>query len=69
MVKEGVPYVVTHVASTCPEGYDICLKILMNVTCVNDKFARIEDITEVGCDIIIDTIIHHNYTPYTPYTH
>mmetsp|Transcript_35139 Transcript_35139/g.77450 ORF Transcript_35139/g.77450 Transcript_35139/m.77450 type:complete len:379 (+) Transcript_35139:197-1333(+) len=46
MVKEGVPYVTTHVASTCPEAYEVCLKILMNVTCVSDKFARIEDVTE-----------------------
>ena len=46
MVKEGVPYVVTHVASTCPDTFEICIKILMNITCVTDKFARIEDITE-----------------------
>ena len=46
IVKEGVPFVVTHVASTCPDTFEICLKILMNITCVTDKFARIEDITE-----------------------
>jgi hypothetical protein len=46
MVKEGVPFVVTHVASTCPDTFEICIKILMNITCVTDKFARIEDITE-----------------------
>eukprot|EP01032_Pedospumella_encystans_P018996 gene18996-21608_t len=46
MVKEGVPFVVTHVASTCPDTFEICLKILMNITCVSDKFARIEDLTE-----------------------
>lgn len=46
MVKEGVPFVVTHVASTCPDTFEICLKILMNITCVTDKFARIEDLTE-----------------------
>jgi hypothetical protein len=46
VVKEGVPFVVTHVASTCPDTFEICIKILMNITCVSDKFARIEDITE-----------------------
>ena len=46
MVKEGVPFVVTHIASTVPESFDVCLKILMNITCVPDKFARIEDVTE-----------------------
>lgn len=46
MVKEGIPYVVTHIATSCSDAYDVCLKILMNLTCVKEKYARIEDITE-----------------------
>mmetsp|Transcript_28225 Transcript_28225/g.62516 ORF Transcript_28225/g.62516 Transcript_28225/m.62516 type:complete len:1451 (+) Transcript_28225:122-4474(+) len=46
MVKEGVPFVVTHVAASCPDAVEVCMKVLLNITCVTDKFARIEDITE-----------------------
>jgi hypothetical protein len=46
MVKEGVPFAVTHIAAACPETFDNCLKILLNISCVSDKFTRIEDVTE-----------------------
>ena len=37
MVKEGVPYIVTHIAQACPETFDICLKILLNISCIPGK--------------------------------
>lgn len=46
MVKESVPFLVTHIATSCPECLDVCLKILLNLSCTSDKFHRIEDITE-----------------------
>ena len=46
MVKENVPFLITHITSSVPECLDVCLKILLNLSCTTDKFHRIEDITE-----------------------
>lgn len=46
MVKEGIPYMCTHIATSCTDQYDECLKVLMNITCVRERYARIEEITE-----------------------
>ncbi len=46
MVKEGVPLTVNHIAIACPETTDLVLQTLLNLSCVMDKFPRIEDITE-----------------------
>ena len=46
MAKESVPFLVTHIVSSVPECLDVCLKILLNLSCTSDKFHRIEDITE-----------------------
>lgn len=46
MVKEGVPFTVLNIAAACPDTLDVCLKTLLNISCIPDKFARIEDVTE-----------------------
>ena len=46
LLKEGVPFAVMNIASACPETYETCLKILLNLSCVTEKLARIEEVTE-----------------------
>eukprot|EP01038_Epipyxis_sp_PR26KG_P009853 gene9853-13255_t len=46
MIKDAVPFATTHIAAACPECYDICLKTLLNISSVNEKLGRIEDVTE-----------------------
>ncbi len=59
MVKEGVPFAVTHIAAACPETYDNCLKILLNISCVADKFTRIEDVTEALMYFVVNTFLSY----------
>eukprot|EP00602_Paraphysomonas_sp_CaronLab_P011187 CAMPEP_0185041812 /NCGR_PEP_ID=MMETSP1103-20130426/41587_1 /TAXON_ID=36769 /ORGANISM="Paraphysomonas bandaiensis, Strain Caron Lab Isolate" /LENGTH=1453 /DNA_ID=CAMNT_0027581715 /DNA_START=6 /DNA_END=4367 /DNA_ORIENTATION=+ len=45
-VKEGAPYALVQIAAICPENTGICLQTLLNITCVTDKFARVEEVTD-----------------------
>lgn len=45
-VKEGAPYALFQISSVCPENTLICLTTLLNLSCVNDKYARIEEVTD-----------------------
>lgn len=46
LTKDGVPFTIMNIAAACPDIYSICLQALLNISCVNDKFSRIEDLTE-----------------------
>jgi hypothetical protein len=48
MVKDGVPFAIMNIAAACPETYSICLQTLVNMSAVNDKYSRIEDVTEAA---------------------
>lgn len=45
-VKEGTPYATMQIASAVPENTLICLNILLNISCVAEKFARMEEVTD-----------------------
>jgi hypothetical protein len=45
-VKEGAPYALVQISSICPENILICLTTLLNLSCVTDKYARIEEVTD-----------------------
>ena len=45
-VKEGAPYALVQIASICPENTMTCLITLLNISCVKDRFARIEEVTD-----------------------
>lgn len=44
--KDNVASTVMHIAALYPENIDLCLKVLLNLSCVSEKYARIEDISE-----------------------
>lgn len=46
MIKENVPFLITHIAHICPETFEIGLLTLLNISCIKEKFHRVEDITE-----------------------
>jgi hypothetical protein len=58
MVKESIPYTMLNIAAACPDTVDICLKALLNISCIPDKFARIEDVTEA----LLYFVSHHTLT-------
>lgn len=45
-VKEGTPYALIQIASICPENTLSCLTALLNISCVTEKFPRVEEVTE-----------------------
>lgn len=45
-VKEGAPYALIQIASICPENTLTCLTALLNISCVTEKFPRVEEVTE-----------------------
>jgi HEAT repeat protein len=45
-VKEGTPYALVQIASICPENTLSCLTALLNISCVTEKFPRVEEVTE-----------------------
>ena len=45
-VKEGAPYALVQIASICPENTIVCLTALLNISCVTEKFPRVEEVTE-----------------------
>jgi hypothetical protein len=47
LVKDGLLASLMNIISYCPETVDICLMTLFNMSCVADRFARIEEMTEV----------------------
>lgn len=46
LLKEGAAVTMLHIALSCHELLDNCLRTLLNLSCIPDKFARVEDITE-----------------------
>lgn len=46
LVRDGCAAVVPNMISACPEVVDVGLKILLNLSCVPDKYSRIEDLVE-----------------------
>lgn len=46
-VREGAPQALIRIAAICPDSIDLCLKALVNLSCVTDKFVRIEELNEV----------------------
>lgn len=47
MVKEGVTAVLQHFAHMGQDCYEIALKILLNLSCVDEKYPRIEEVTDM----------------------
>jgi len=47
MVKDGVLMSMVNIINHCPETVDICLLTLFNMSCVIERFARIEEMTDV----------------------
>jgi hypothetical protein len=45
-VKEGAPYALIQISLICPENTLTCLTALLNISCVTEKFARVEEVTE-----------------------
>lgn len=50
-VKEGAPYALVQIASACPNIVDVCLKTLINISCVTERYTKMEE--------VIDTLIIH----------
>jgi hypothetical protein len=46
LVKENVPYTVMSIAMAVPEVYNVSLIALLNLSCVSDRYNRIEDVSE-----------------------
>lgn len=46
LVRDGCAATVPNMINACPEVSDVGLKILLNLSCVPDKYSRIEDIIE-----------------------
>lgn len=45
-VKDGVPLTVYQIAVACPDLVHLCLKTLLNLSCVPEKFSRLEEVME-----------------------
>jgi hypothetical protein len=45
-VKEGAPYALMQIAAICPENTMTCLITLLNISCVKDRFGRMEEVTD-----------------------
>jgi hypothetical protein len=46
VVKDQVTFAIVHSLSSVPDIVNVCLKILLNLSCVPDKYNRIEDVTD-----------------------
>jgi hypothetical protein len=46
LLKEGAAVTILHISLSCTELLDTCLKSLLNLSCIPDKYSRVEDITE-----------------------
>lgn len=46
ILKEGGAMQTIALMSSCPEVMDICLTILLNLSCLPEKYNRVEDVTE-----------------------
>jgi hypothetical protein len=46
LVKENVPYTVMSISMAVPEVYNVSLITLLNLSCVSDRYNRIEDVSE-----------------------
>ena len=46
-IRDGILTAVMHVVATCPDMVDICLQILLNITSVQEKYGRIEEVTDL----------------------
>lgn len=45
-VKEGTPYALVQIVTSCRENMTMCLKTILNLTSVPDKYARIEEVID-----------------------
>jgi len=54
LVRDGCAASVPNMINACPEVNDVGLRILLNLSCVPDKYSRIED--------IIETLMHFSST-------
>jgi hypothetical protein len=45
-VKEGTPYSIVQIATAVPSNTLICLNTLLNISCVAEKFPRMEEVTD-----------------------
>jgi len=45
-VKEGTPYSIIQIATAVPKNTMVCLNTLLNISCVPEKFARMEEVTD-----------------------
>eukprot|EP01041_Mallomonas_annulata_P001580 gene1580-3053_t len=54
-VKENAPYAIIQIAQAEPTCVEICLLTLLNLSCVADKYTRMEEVT--------DTLIHFTMLP------
>jgi len=55
-VKEGAPFALMQIAAECPSVRDVCLKTLLNISCVPDK-------SNLRLEEVIDTLMHFNLMP------
>lgn len=46
-IRDGILTAVMHVVASCPDMVDICLQILLNITSVQEKYGRIEEVTDL----------------------
>ena len=47
LIRDGCLAALMNIINYCPETVDICLVTLFNMSCVSDRFPRIEEMTEV----------------------
>jgi hypothetical protein len=45
-VKDGLPYSLVRMVPECPQAFDLSLQCLLNLTCVEDRYTRIEEVTD-----------------------
>jgi hypothetical protein len=45
-VKDGLPYSLMRIVPECPESLDLSLQCLLNLSSVEDKYTRIEEVTD-----------------------
>jgi hypothetical protein len=51
-IKDGVPFALMHALSTFPNCIDVCLRAFLNLSCVAEKYPRIEEVS--------DALMHFN---------
>ena len=45
-IRDGATIIVSHIASQSPETLDICISALLNLSCVPDRYSKIEEIND-----------------------